>query len=57
MKKNNIMIKKIINLTIYIFSGAFSLTINVPEDFLDIQDAIDFDFSDLVKQQSATNNY
>ena len=36
------MIKKIINLTIYIFSGAFSLTINVPEDFLDIQDAIDF---------------
>ena len=36
------MIKKIINLTIYTFSGAFSLTINVPEDFLDIQDAIDF---------------
>ena len=36
------MIKKIINLIIYIFSGAFSLTINVPEDFLDIQDAIDF---------------
>ena len=36
------MIKKIILFTTFIFSQAFSLTINVPEDFLDIQDAIDF---------------
>ena len=42
MKKNNIMIKKIILFTTFTFSQAFSLTINVPEDFLDIQDAIDF---------------
>ena len=35
------MIKKILLFTIFTFYQAFSLTINVPEDFLDIQDAID----------------
>ena len=35
------MIKKILLAVPFIFSQSFSTTINVPEDFLDIQDAID----------------